>query len=300
MLARLGLATVNIGGVGLRQLPGVGAVVVARWDPDDLQLMPHGGVAQVAELSRLLAAAGAKAWEAKPQPADTTRAMRERLEAALERVRSPRGVELLLDQPRRWAAEWPNDPELDRVLNRLMEPPLVAIVGPPNVGKSTLVNALSGTSTSIVADQPGTTRDHVGVSVEVDGLAIRLIDCPGIRETDDSPEGVIERRAIAASLTVAARADMVVIAIDPNTLEFAPPSEIANPPTRLMRVGLRSDLVDQTRRAAWDARFGAAVSVHQGTGLRELAIVIRRWLLPDAALNSHTAWRFWEATATEV
>lgn len=294
VLSSLGLANVNVGGVGLRRLPVVGALVVARWGADDVQLMPHGGVAQVAELGRVLATAGAKVWEAKPEGAEAGEGVRERLEAALERVRSPRGVDLLLDQPRRWGSGLPNDPEVDRALNRLLDPPLVAIVGPPNVGKSTLANALSGGAGSIVADEPGTTRDHVGVSVEVDGLAIRLIDCPGIRETDASPEGEIERRAIEASLLVAGRADLVLVAVDPSTSGFVPPGELNLAGGRTMRIGLRADMLGQARRAVWEAGLDTAVSVHEGVGLGALALEIRRQLVPEESVVAMVAWKFWD------
>ncbi len=50
----------------------------------------------------------------------------------------------------------------DRVLRRLIDPPLVVAIGPPNIGKSSLLNALAGRSVALVADEAGTTRDHVG------------------------------------------------------------------------------------------------------------------------------------------
>lgn len=293
LLSGLGLADVNVGGVGLRSLPVVGALVVARWGEDDVQLMPHGGVAQVAELSRLLAAAGVSAWDRKPEPIDSDEVTRERLEAALERVRSPLGVDLLLDQPRRWTEGWPNDPAVDRVLNRLMNPPLVAIVGAPNVGKSTLVNALSGNATSIVADEPGTTRDHVGVSVDVDGLVIRLIDCPGIRETDDSPEGQIECRAIEASLEVASMADVVVVAVDPVQPALVPPGRLVLPADRIMRVGLRADVTQPQTPGDWARTCDCVLSVHQGMGLESFRVALRERLLPAAAWHARRSWKFW-------
>ena len=56
----------------------------------------------------------------------------------------------------------------------------VAIVGPPNVGKSTLANRLFGQARSITADQPGTTRDWVGGVADIVGLAVTLVDTPGV------------------------------------------------------------------------------------------------------------------------
>ncbi len=77
----------------------------------------------------------------------------------------------------------------------------VAIVGPPNAGKSSLLNALLGEDRSIVTDVPGTTRDYVEERLEVNGLPIVLIDTAGIRPTEDVVEtiGIQRTRAIAAN-----------------------------------------------------------------------------------------------------
>ncbi|QKK10189.1 MAG: GTP-binding protein [Planctomycetota bacterium] len=112
----------------------------------------------------------------------------------LSRAVSPRAVDLLLDQPARWAAQGlpapPLDtpstsPELSRVLDRLVVPPLVVAIGPSNVGKSTLLNRLAGRPVAVTADEPGTTRDHVGSLVDLDGLIVRYVDTPGLQARRD-------------------------------------------------------------------------------------------------------------------
>ena len=71
----------------------------------------------------------------------------------------------------------------------------IAIVGKPNVGKSSLFNALVGASRAIVTDRPGTTRDLVTEIVDLDGLRVTLVDTAGLRETSDSIEAEgVERR----------------------------------------------------------------------------------------------------------
>src|SRR5439155_785559 len=64
----------------------------------------------------------------------------------------------------------------------------IAIVGEPNVGKSSLFNALVGSSRAIVTDVPGTTRDLITEVVDVDGLRVTLVDTAGLRDTQDPVE----------------------------------------------------------------------------------------------------------------
>jgi tRNA modification GTPase len=98
----------------------------------------------------------------------------------------------------------------DRGLWWLLYPPRVAIVGAPNVGKSTLANRLFARDRVITADLPGTTRDWVGEIANLDGLAVMLVDTPGIRNTQDQ----IEAEAIARSGEQIKAADLVVVVID--------------------------------------------------------------------------------------
>ncbi len=98
----------------------------------------------------------------------------------------------------------------DRALHWLLHPPRVAIVGPANVGKSTLANRLFGQERSITADLPGTTRDWVGETANLDGLAVTLVDTPGLRETADP----IERAAIDRAGGEVAGADLIVLVLD--------------------------------------------------------------------------------------
>lgn len=98
----------------------------------------------------------------------------------------------------------------DRALKHLLDPPCVAIAGPTNAGKSTLANLLLGRERSIVADMPGTTRDWVGETADLDGLPIHLIDTPGIRASDDG----IEQAAITAAVEKVRQADLVVLVLD--------------------------------------------------------------------------------------
>jgi tRNA modification GTPase len=89
---------------------------------------------------------------------------------------------------------------------RLREGVVVVVTGAPNVGKSSLVNALAARDVAITSPYPGTTRDALEVWIELAGVPVMLIDTAGLRETDDPLEAEGVRRARAR----AARADLVV------------------------------------------------------------------------------------------
>ena len=93
---------------------------------------------------------------------------------------------------------------------RLREGLVVAIAGPPNVGKSTLMNQLARREVAIVSPHAGTTRDVIEVQLDLDGYPVTVIDTAGIRETDDPVEQEGVRRARAR----AAEADLVLWLVD--------------------------------------------------------------------------------------
>jgi tRNA modification GTPase len=93
---------------------------------------------------------------------------------------------------------------------RLREGLVVAIAGPPNVGKSTLMNQLARREVAIVSPHAGTTRDIIEVQLDLDGYPVTVIDTAGIRETDDPVEQEGVRRARAR----AAEADLVLWLLD--------------------------------------------------------------------------------------
>ena len=87
---------------------------------------------------------------------------------------------------------------------------LTVILGAPNVGKSSLLNLLSGTDRAIVTDIAGTTRDTLEETVRVGGLALRLSDTAGIRDTAN----VVEKIGVERAMSLAKEADLVLLVLD--------------------------------------------------------------------------------------
>lgn len=93
-----------------------------------------------------------------------------------------------------------------RIAERIRDGFEVAIVGSPNVGKSTLLNRLAGREAAITSEIAGTTRDVIEVRMDLGGLPVTILDTAGLRETDDLVEGIGIERAVAR----AGSADLVI------------------------------------------------------------------------------------------
>lgn len=101
--------------------------------------------------------------------------------------------------------------ELEAWLDRPRMEPLkdgirVVVAGPPNAGKSSLINAIAGQDRSIVTEIPGTTRDHIEVPLALDGLPILLTDTAGLRETEEA----VERIGVDRARSLMMNADILV------------------------------------------------------------------------------------------
>jgi tRNA modification GTPase len=278
--------------------------LACAWSDTRVDLFPHGGPLVVHHLLDALAEAGcAITAPSDTDPHDLFPEARSLLEAralrALASAASPRAVDLLLAQPRRWASLHPDadhSPGLladHAALRHLLTPPLVAAVGAPNIGKSSLLNAVARRSVALVADTPGTTRDAVGCMLELDGLTVRYLDCPGFAHP---PRDALDAAAQHAALALLARADLILLCHDapapaPEALASKLPPQVyaALPGCPTLRVALRSDLAP-AGRASPDL---LATSAATGTGLSDLAQAVRQALVPDSALADHRPWRFW-------
>lgn len=273
---------VPVGASPVAPIAGVDSGVVARWSETCCHLMIHGGPAVVRELSEALTRAGLSAATggAYPEASDEIEA---RMLDALAHAASPMAIDLLLAQPRLWANMGaPREPTArDRVLRRLIAPPLVAAIGPSNVGKSSLLNALAGRRVCVVADEPGTTTDHVGVFIDLAGLVVRCVDTPGVREHAPTHE----RHGAALAARVVERADLVLLCGD---LTAPPPARPARDGQPALKIATRADL----GAALFDADL--RVSIHDAASLRELVKTVRDALVPPELVRSDEPWMFWD------
>ena len=165
--------------------------------------------------------------------------------------------------------------------NAMKEGIPVAIVGAPNRGKSTLLNALLGDDRAIVSDIPGTTRDTVEDACTIDGLRFRFIDTAGLRDTDD----VIESEGIRRALDKASSAATVLLLLDTSTdanenvrariaaLNLAPDAHV-------MVVWNKCDIAPAPASASETTVPSLAMSASTGEGLDDLR---------QALLNQHRA-----------
>lgn len=115
----------------------------------------------------------------------------------------------------------------------------VAIVGAPNVGKSTLLNALLGEQRAIVSDIQGTTRDTVEDTLILDGILFRLIDTAGLRETNDT----IENMGIERSRQAAQKAQIIIYLTEPNPSPFLKGRELEGIHGTILEVVNKCDLI---------------------------------------------------------
>jgi tRNA modification GTPase len=179
--------------------------------------------------------------------------------------------------------------ELQRWLDRpraerLKDGVLVVVAGPPNAGKSSLINAIVGEDRIIVSDVPGTTRDYIEVPLALGGVPLRLTDTAGLRSTDDRVEAIGVERA-----------ERIIDAAD--VLVWLGEPAGAPPHPRSIQVHPKSDLPD--RRHVPEGLLG--VSAVSGEGLAGLLAEIEslaRSVLPaedSIALNRRQAAHIAEA-----
>lgn len=138
----------------------------------------------------------------------------------------------------------------------------IALVGATNAGKSSLFNRLVGENRAIVSDTPGTTRDVVSCTLDIDGYMVNISDTAGLRDTDDA----IEQIGIQRTNDEIKNADLILHVIDGQSSDF----KVQNSNNEITVVN-KSDLCDCKNKS--DAIY---VSAKTGDGIDNLMIAIRR------------------------
>ena len=148
---------------------------------------------------------------------------------------------------------------------------LVVLAGGPNVGKSSLFNALLGEARAIVTDVPGTTRDAIEAVLDLPGWPLRLVDTAGLRETSD----VVEQLGIAASSRYLGQAAVVLACGDDEaTLDAARAALRERTTAPVITVATKGDLIPKREQM----RADVVVSARTGAGLAELLALVERRL----------------------
>ena len=147
----------------------------------------------------------------------------------------------------------------------------VVIAGPPNAGKSSLMNRLLADNRAIVTDIPGTTRDLLRADVEIGGVPVRLTDTAGLRPGGDAVEKIGVERARAA----AEAADLVLAVEDDSRSVRSRPAPLAGlPEERLLRVRNKVDLSGRPAGRVPGERATVRISAHTGVGIDDLRTAI--------------------------
>ncbi|MCA1810100.1 MAG: tRNA uridine-5-carboxymethylaminomethyl(34) synthesis GTPase MnmE, partial [Lentisphaerae bacterium] len=163
----------------------------------------------------------------------------------------------------------------------LREGAVVVIAGRPNVGKSTLMNALLSADRAIISPTPGTTRDIIEETLLLDGFPVRLIDTAGLRES----ECLVEQEGVRRARAIAGRADLLLYVIDASTPPQ--PDDLTHleelPPERCLILLNKSDLPARTTPSDLPGRTTIATALTQDHGLDQVKHALSQRLAGDLA-----------------
>jgi tRNA modification GTPase len=164
------------------------------------------------------------------------------------------------------------------------------IVGPPNAGKSSLLNALAGSERAIVTDIAGTTRDLLRETIRIDGVELTLVDTAGLRETEDA----IEREGVRRAHAELERADLAIAVLDarqPEADRAAVAAAIAGVPLQLW-LHNKADLLPgaEGETAIADTQDVLHVSARTGIGLDRLHARLRAIWAQGGSENAEGAF----------
>jgi tRNA modification GTPase len=269
-------------------------IVVCRTATDEFEIHCHGGPTAIKSIAENLSAAGAmevgwRNWTTR----QTDGAIEHEAFVALTAARTERAANILLDQ---WQGALRQElrgiladcgrSDVERAHDRLREladreslgrrltrPSQVVLAGLPNVGKSSLINALVGYERTIVFDEPGTTRDVVTAEIAVDGLPIVLSDTAGLRASNDP----LEEAGMGLARERLASSDVVILVFDAST-----PQSIDERPLRdqwLTAIVVKNKCDLLTREPVGDVPGEIRTGAMTGQGIGELLQAISHRLV---------------------
>lgn len=190
------------------------------------------------------------------------------------------------DVPENVADEWERDLKAlaknirdalgdNEVGQRIRDGFRVAIIGPPNVGKSTLLNALARRDAAIVTDIPGTTRDVVEIRCLIGGHIVWVADTAGLRETQNP----IEAEGIHRAEMVGKAADLRLFVCDASVPHRSTPETVTRCAHDLI-IWNKTDLIDRL-----PSDEGIALSAKTGFGIQDIETAIARWIEEETGRN---------------
>lgn len=269
-------------------------VVVCRVSDEELEVSCHGGVAAAQRIMADWMSLSIPSVNWRQQAAASTSGLAADCLETLTHATTLRTASILLDQESAWrdfalrsvdraeAGDWIGlRNEVAAVLSwqelgrHLIKPFEVVLTGPPNVGKSALLNALVGYQRSVVFDQPGTTRDVVTAETAIDGWPVRLIDTAGLR---DDATG-LEAAGIELAHEQLVQADLLLQVSDAS-VEPVEMSKVSEQPDRTIWVVNKIDLIDDPTVIVTEFPQAVAVSARTGIGIEVLIAHIARRLVP--------------------
>ncbi|MEM7680515.1 MAG: GTPase [Planctomycetota bacterium] len=294
------------GGVCRADFAGIDDGLIATLPGGVVQLNPHGGPQIVLAVEQALTRLGARpaALASSERFPEAAGPIEQDLCAALVAAASPAAIDVLSGQPDAWRNALRDGSTApgalresvfaNRNLDRLLTPAIVALVGVPNAGKSTLLNRLAGRKAAIVDPAPGATRDRLELDIDHQGVVVRWIDTPGLRRD----AGRVEQAALAATRPVVAQADVVVVLGDRDRWPDFTPS----PDAIVLWVRNKTDLDPgflTPQETDADSRLGGsidtplALSAKTGQGIDQLVEQVRRALgLTQTHLAVQAPWAF--------
>ena len=168
----------------------------------------------------------------------------------------------------------------------------VAIVGPANAGKSTLLNALVGEERAIVTDIPGTTRDTLEETLNLGGILFRFIDTAGIRESEDT----VEKMGIERSFRAISQAEIVLVMQDATKKEAFNLADERLKDKKVFLIYNKADLLERNKNVNSNNVFVISAKYGQGIeALKEGLLAAEKDLIPSEDSTFVTNLRHFEA-----